>query len=229
MIPSGAQILVVEDDKATRRMICQTLARDGFQVLEEATGEAALEAFLRSRPALVVLDIMLPGIDGFEVCQRLRASGEEVPILMLTARSEDADKIQGLELGAADYMVKPFNPMELRARLRAILRRMGGRGEGQGDLEYRDVKLQFRQQKCFKGGREVDLTPREFRLLAELLKAPGKVQSREDLSSHIWGKGHFGSPKSLDVYIGRLRRKVEDDPSAPTLIRTARGCGYVCE
>ena len=223
------QILVVEDQPEIRTIVEKYLLKEGYAVLTAGDGFEALELFGSHTVHLVLLDVMLPGIDGFEVCQRLRASGEEVPILMLTARSEDADKIQGLELGADDYMVKPFNPMELRARLRAILRRMGGRGEGQGDLEYRDVKLQFRQQKCFKGGREVDLTPREFRLLAELLKAPGKVQSREDLSSHIWGKGHFGSPKSLDVYIGRLRRKVEDDPSAPTLIRTARGCGYVCE
>lgn len=229
MSMSGKLALVVEDDAPTLKFLQRTLSAGGFQVLGAETGEQGIELFGAHRPQLIVLDILLPGINGFEVCRAVRAREDQVAILMLTSKGSEEDKVLGLALGADDYMVKPFSPAELMARLQAILRRTHRGGSSQGPLEYRGLRLEFPHQKCFKGEREIDLTPQEFILLAELLRHAGQPLSREALSEALWGPDHHGSPKSLDVYIRRLREKVEDDPGHPALILTAWGFGYVCE
>ena len=219
-------VLIVEDDRATRTLISKALVRAQFCTLEADTGEAALDSYWQHKPDLLILDIMLPGMDGFAVCRVLRAAGAPVPILMLTVRNADPDKILGLELGADDYMVKPFNPLELVARVRAILRRAKPVLAPDESISYQGLRMDFRLQECFKDGEPLDLTPHEFLLLAELLKTPGVSRSREDLLARVWGAHHYGSAKGLDVYIRRLRKKIEADASTPTLIQTVWGHGY---
>lgn len=223
------RVLVVEDDSVTRKYIVKNLEKSGISVAEAVDGESAFRALDQEMPCLVVLDIMLPGMDGFQVCQKIRERGVDIPILMLTSRGDDADKIAGLEVGADDYMVKPFNPDELIARIKAILRR-SLRTSGKSDvLTHRDVRIEFRAQRVFKGEKEVFLTPREFALLAAFLQNPNRVLSREELFHWIWGKDHHGSAKGLDVYVRKLREKIEVDPSNPTMIMTAWGVGYTCK
>jgi len=222
-------VLVVEDDPTTRKMLQRCLHSAEFQVLEAEDGKEALELYRQCRPKVLVLDILLPGLDGFEVCRILRDQGEAVGILMLTCKDSEADRIRGLDLGADDYMVKPFNPGELIARLRAILRRIAGSPTVGERLEHRGIRIEFRPQKCFKGGRELDLTPKNFLLLAELFKNIGRPLSRQQLSSLIWSGHRPGRPGNLDVHIRRLRERVEDNPGDPEVIRTVRGFGYVCE
>jgi DNA-binding response OmpR family regulator len=219
-------VLIVEDDRATRVLIRKALVRAHFQTLEADSGEAALDSYWQHKPDLLVLDIVLPAMDGFAVCRALRAAGAPVPILVLTVRKADPDKIMGLELGADDYMVKPFNPLELVARARAILRRARPAPAPDASLSCHGLRMDFRQQECFKDGKPLDLTPHEFLLLAELLRTPGVSRSREDLLARVWGEHHYGSAKGLDVYIRRLRKKIELDASAPILIRTVWGHGY---
>lgn len=221
------RVLVVEDEAATRLLIQAALVRSGFRVAAVASGEEALAFCQEQDPDAITLDLALPGLDGFEVCRILRAEGLAVPVLMLTARTEDGDKVRGLDLGADDYLTKPFNPLELAARLRALLRRSRS-GEARPTLTHRGFRLELDRMRCFKEGTELSLTRQEFLLLAELLKWPGRPLSRKDLTARIWGARHQGSPKSLDVYIRRLREKVEDDPAHPDLIHTARGVGYLC-
>lgn len=221
-------VLVVEDEASARLLIETALIRGGYRVATAENGEEAL-AFCRGRtPDAVTLDLALPGMDGFEVCRTLRAEGFSMPILMLTALCDAGDKVRGLDLGADDYLTKPFNPLELSARLRALLRRTHPLAAPEPTLVHRGLRLELGRQRCFKEGRELSLTRHEFVLLAELLRRPGLPRSRKDLASRVWGAFHHGSPKSLDVYIRRLREKVEDDPSHPDLIHTARGVGYLC-
>ncbi len=222
-------VLVVEDEPTTRKLLQKSLEKSGFQVRVAEDGETAIQMFQREPSQVVVLDIMLPGMDGFEVCRRMRMHREGAAILMLTAKREDDDKINGLDLGADDYMVKPFNPRELVARINAILRRCLPRGGSADSLAFKDLRIDFRAQKAFKGGTELDLTPREFALLATFLQNPGTVLTRDELNERIWGKDHHGSSKSLDVYMRKLRQKTEEDPSHPTRLRTAWGVGYICE
>lgn len=222
-------ILVVEDEALTRAMILKTLTRAGYQVEVAGTGEQAL-AFLAARAAdLVVLDVMLPGMDGFEVCRRLRAEGQTIAVIMVTVLGTVEDRIRGLALGADDYLVKPFHAEELVARIQAVLRRTKELVAMGGQLNFRNLRIDFQSQKCFKDGEDLELTPKEFQLLAEFCARPGQAVSRAELSGRIWGENHQVSEKSLDVYIGRLRQKVEDDPGEPSLIRTVRGYGYICE
>jgi len=222
------RILIVEDEATTLSLIRRTLANEGFSILEAGTGEAGLGLYWEYQPQLIVLDIILPGMDGFEVCQTLRSRGEGVPILMLTSKGKDSDRVLGLNLGADDYVVKPFYPKELVARVKAILRRTSKSVAPTANLEYRGITLEFRYRKCIKENGEVDLTPTEFSLLAELLSHPGQVLSRDVLNERLWGANHRGSAKSLDVYIGRLRDKLEGAQEEPPLIHTERGVGYFC-
>jgi DNA-binding response OmpR family regulator len=222
-------ILVVEDEVLTRTKIRRALLKEGFKVTEAESGEDALDLMQQEPFKLIVLDIILPGMDGFEVCSRAREAAPEVAIIILSNLGGVEDRLRGLTLGADDYMVKPFSAEELVARTRAVLRRARG-PEAKGEcLEFRTLKIEFHSQRCFKAGRDLDLTPKEFRILSELCSSPGIPLSRETLAGRVWGKQHFGSDKSLDVYIRRLRQKVEDDPSDPALIRTVWGFGYVCE
>lgn len=228
MVEREPLVLVVEDEAAARLLIQTALSRSGFRVAAVESGEEAIDFCRERAPDAITLDLALPCVDGFEVCRTLRAEGFSIPILMLSARCGDGDKVRGLDLGADDYLTKPFNPLELAARLRALLRRAQGEAAWEPALVHRGIRLELGRQRCFKEGRELALTRHEFLLFAELLKRPGRPLSRKDLTARLWGAQHHGSPKSLDVYIRRLREKVEDDPSHPDLIHTARGIGYLC-
>jgi len=222
-------ILVVEDEPLARLSIRTALTREGFSVLEAGSGEESLVHFDRvPSPDVVILDIGLPGLDGFEVCQRIRSKREDTAILMLTARADPSDKITGLTLGADDYIVKPFNPGELVARIRAVLRRSAQRTPSLEPLVFGPLHLDVQTQKAFKSGVDVNLSPREFSLLAALLRRPGQVLSRDQLGKEVWGETRNGSARALDVFVCKLRDKIEDDPSTPTCVRTVRGKGYVC-
>jgi DNA-binding response OmpR family regulator len=204
------------------------LTKDGFKVIEAESGEEALGLFDRHpAPNVVILDIGLPGLNGFEVCQKIREKREDTAILMLTARADPADKITGLTLGADDYLVKPFNPGELVARIRAVLRRSAQRSPSLEPLVFGELCLEFQSQKVFKGGVDVNLSPREFALLAALLRHPGQVMSREQLGKEVWGTTQRGNARALDVFVCKLREKIEDDPTRPHYVRTAWGAGYV--
>ena len=222
-------ILVVEDEVLTRTIIGRTLTRSHYAILEATSAEEGL-ALLESREVdLVLLDIMLPGMDGFEMCRRIRARWPATAIIMLTHMGAHQDAVRGLLAGADDYMVKPHDPEELLARAGAVLRRTMERAIEPSQVAFRNLKIEYHTQKCFKDGRDLNLTPKEFVLLATLCTLSGKPVSRSRLASEVWGGHHFISSKSLDVYVRRLRQKVEDDPAEPTLIRTVRGYGYVFE
>jgi len=215
------RILVVEDEPKTRATLVLYLEHAGFEVVEAATGPEALEA---ERPDLVVLDRMLPGLDGLEVCRRLREDGP-VPVIFLTARSTEEDRLEGLDLGADDYVVKPFSPRELVARVRAVLRRSPSAGLPE-PLTVGDLTLDPSRRLALLPGREARLTAREFRLLEVLAKAAGHVLSREDLVTRAFGDAFDGYDRTVDAHVANLRRKIEDDPAAPTRVITVFGAGY---
>lgn len=220
-------MLVVEDEGSIRKFIKINLVRDGFSVLEAESGEEALDIMKSEKPDVVVLDIMLPGIDGYEVCQRIREKNMDTIVVMLTARGQDMDKIMGLDLGADDYMVKPFNPLELVARIRAILRRTDStRVENKNVIECENLKMDLKSQKFFKNDIEIELTPTEFLILKAFMQNPGKAFSRDEILDSVWGEDYFGETKTVDVHIRRIREKIEDNPSQPEFIETVWGFGY---
>lgn len=222
-----ATILVVEDEITIRRFIVINLERNGYKVLEASTGEEALEIIWCEKPDLVILDLMLPGIDGFEVCRRLRKNFTDMAVIMLTARGQDTDKVLGLELGADDYVVKPFNPFELVARVRAVLRRIRKRrSNSMNILRTGPFQLDLNSQSLFKSGREIDLTPREFNLIKIFIENRNKAINRDDILNLAWGQDFIGDPKTVDVHVRRLREKLEDDPSNPKFVETVWGYGY---
>jgi DNA-binding response OmpR family regulator len=216
-------VLVVEDEQAIADLVRAYLKRDGFGVVWAPSGEQALEELSRHPVRIVVLDIGLPGIDGFEVCRRLRAR-TDVPILILSARDDEVDRVAGLEAGADDYVVKPFSPRELVARVKAILRRASGGPSGSADevLCAGGVELDRAAHTVTAGGEQVELTGREFDLLAALLAHPGVVLSRDRLLELAWGGGFPGGTRTVDVHVGQLRAKL----GRPDLIQTVRGAGY---
>lgn len=219
-----AHILVVDDDPRITDLLRRVLAYEGYTVAMAATGTEALNRTLERPPDLIVLDIMLPGLNGLEVAKRLRAAGDNVPILMLTARDAIADRVKGLELGADDYLVKPFAPEELVARVKALLRR--SREERQEVLRYADVELDMGTRLAHRGAREIELSPTEFELLALLMRRPRQVLTRDIILDRVWGFDFEGSSNVLEVYIGYLRAKLEA-AGEPRLIHTVRGVGYV--
>lgn len=227
MSEAKVKVLVVEDEASIRKFIAINLERSGFDVLEADTGEKAVEMAETYKPEVIVLDVMLPGIDGFEVCTRLRDQMPDLIIIMLTARGQDIDKITGLELGADDYMVKPFNPRELTARINTVRRRME-RPKMPDDvpLEYKNLIMDLKSQKFFKDGSEIELTPTEFSVLKMFMSNVGRALSRNELFNSVWGRNYFGDLKTLDVYIRRIREKIEEDPSKPQYIETVWGYGY---
>ncbi|MCX7745430.1 MAG: response regulator transcription factor [Clostridia bacterium] len=230
MSGEGIKVLVVEDESSIRKFITINLKRDGFQVLEAESGEEALEMMKTCKARIIVLDVMLPGIDGFEVCQKIRETEPDAIIVMLTARNQDMDKIMGLELGADDYMVKPFNPLELVARIRTILRRSEKNKVELGEtITLKSYCVDLKSQKFFKNGLEVELTPREFSIITTFMKNPGRALSRDELLNIVWGKNYFGDIKTVDVHIRRLREKIEDNSSEPQFIKTVWGYGYICQ
>lgn len=222
---STGPALVVEDDPGARKYICTTLRKAGFRMLEAASGEEALDLFQRTPPRIALLDIGLPGMDGFQVCREMRHHREDLAILFLTGRGGDLDRVSALDLGADGYLVKPFGPELLVASIRAVLRRCSSLT--QDILSRGDLRMELLTMKVFKAGVEVDLTPREFTLLSAFLRHPGEVMTRDQLCGQVWGEHHHGCPKALDVFLCKLREKLEDDPAHPRHFRTERGVGYV--
>ena len=225
MVGVGTHILAVEDDERIRSAVKLALEDEGWTVDEAESGEQAIEVFQRSTPDVVLIDIMLPGIDGFELCRTLRRTSD-VPIVMVTARNDTHDVVAGLEAGADDYLTKPFAPKELSARIRALLRRIRPSSLGHPKLVFGDLVLIPDEGKVLRDGTEVHLTKTEFRLLCELAESPGKVLSREALLDKVWGYDYFGDGRLVDVHVRRLRTKVEADPANPRHVVTVRGLGY---
>ncbi|MEM8618397.1 MAG: response regulator transcription factor [Actinomycetota bacterium] len=221
----GTRILAVEDDERIRSAVKLALEDEGWVVDEAESGEAAIDMFQRSSPDVVLIDIMLPGIDGFELCRTLRRTSD-VPVVMVTARNDTHDVVAGLEAGADDYLTKPFAPKELSARIRALLRRIRPTAPGHQRLVFGDLELIPDEGKVLREGDEVHLTKTEFRLLCELAESPGKVLSREALLDKVWGYDYFGDGRLVDVHVRRLRTKVEADPANPRHVVTVRGLGY---
>ncbi|MGW4592803.1 response regulator [Amycolatopsis thermoflava] len=216
-------LLLIEDDPAVREGLCLGLRRHGHDVEPAADGEAGLRLLNARRPDLVLLDLMLPGIDGFEVCRRIRATGP-VPIIMLTARGDDIDVVGGLEAGADDYVVKPVQPRVLDARIKAVLRR-GGAAD-QAREQHGALTIDRAACEVTKNGEPVRLTPTELRLLLELSRVPGRVLSRQQLLELVWEHDYLGDSRLVDACVQRLRAKLEDQPAAPVYVRTVRGFGY---
>jgi len=223
---SSARILVVEDEESIATPFSETLRRAGFEPVVTGTAAGALELAESAEPDLVLLDLALPDGDGRDVCLELRRRSD-VPIVMVTARGTETDRVVGLELGADDYVVKPFSGREVISRIRAVLRRTGARpAEPAAPLRVGDLELDPEARSAALCGERLDLSRKEFDLLAELMRSPGRVVKREDLMARVWDRNWFGSTKTLDVHIGWLRRKLGDDPSGPRFIETVRGIGF---
>ena len=218
-------ILVVDDDKKIVDLVSLYLKRDGYSVLAAYDGQEALDTARRKQPDLIVLDLLLPELDGTDVCRLLRAESS-VPIIMLTARSTDDDKLLGLDIGADDYLTKPFNPRELVARIRAVLRRATPDEEPVEDVRFGDLTVSFVRHEVFLQSRPVSLTPTEFRLLETLVKNPGRAFSRADLLDRAFGYDYDGVERTVDVHIMNLRRKIEPEPGRPRFVTTVPGVGY---
>ncbi len=221
---SSELILLVDDEPSIIQLSRMYFERDGYRVQEARDGEAALEAITKNHPALIVLDVMLPKLDGFEVCRHLRAKGDQTPIIMLTARDEDIDKILGLELGADDYLTKPFNPRELIARVKAILRRSDGKKQADGKPLHRgDLTIDPVSREVSIAGEILDLRTQEFDLLLTLAEQPGRVFTREQLLQLAWGFDFYGQTRTVDVHIAHLRKKLD---RSNVKIETVTGVGY---
>lgn len=219
------RILTVEDDDGIRTVVKLALEDEGWDVLEAGNGEDALVIFKRDAADVVLIDIMLPGIDGFEVCRSIRRS-TDVPIIMVTARADTHDIVAGLEAGADDYLTKPFEPKELSARIRALLRRSRADEDDLRQLVFDGLEIRPEEGRVTVNNEPVHLTKTEFKLLVELASAPGRVFSRETLLEKVWGYGYFGDGRLVDVHIRRLRTKIEPDAADPRYVVTVRGLGY---
>ena len=219
------KILVVEDDERIRTAVRLALEKEGWEVFEAASGEEALEIFKNQICDIVLIDIMLPGIDGFEVCRALRRISD-LPIVMVTARDDTHDVVAGLEAGADDYLTKPFAPKELSARIRALLRRVRVPTPHLSSLEFGDLKILPDQGQIIVNDKTIHLTRTEFQLLVELASVPGRVFSREELLDRVWGKDYFGDGRLVDVHVRRLRKKIEPEDAKPRYVITVRGFGY---
>ena len=224
-----SRILVIEDDASIRLGLEDTLKAKGYEVAVATRGQAGLELAERSRPDLIILDIMLPDLDGFEVCRRLknpRGGMPEVPIIMLSARGAELDRVRGLELGADDYVTKPFSLMELLARVAAVLRR-GARAAAEPDaLEFGDVKIDFVRQTASKAGRPLELPVRAFAILKVFARRPGEVVSRDVLLDEAWGYEKYPNTRTVDNHLVKLRKALEDEPERPRYLVTVHGAGY---
>ena len=223
------KVLVLEDESSIRSFVVINLKRSGYEPIEAETGEQALEQ-LKQNPDIKValLDVMLPDIDGFEVCRRIRASDSKIGIIMLTAKAQEMDKVTGLMTGADDYVTKPFSPAELTARIDALFRRTGNDDapEDTGELRHGPFRLNTRNRTLEKNGERIRLTQIEYAIMKLFMDNPGKALSREDIFKSVWGRDYFGDLKTVDVNIRRLRIKIEDDPTLPSYITTVWGFGY---
>ena len=229
----GKRVLIVEDEQSIVDILSFNLTKEGYDTIEALDGPTGLQLALEQNPDLVLLDLMLPGMSGFEVCRQIRQAGSTVPIVMLTAREEEDDKVLGLELGADDYITKPFKNRELMARVKANIRRMSmapaaAPAKGQPSLPL-GTRMQVDEDRAtiYKDGAALDLTQREYDLIRFLAARPGKIFSREALMEHVWNyEGYVGDVRAVDVAVRRLREKIEDDPASPVFIKTKRGMGY---
>ena len=223
-----ATILAVDDEEPILELLRFNLEKEGYQVRIAKDGPEALRSVEQEQPDLLVLDVMLPGMDGLEVCRQLRLNPRfrQIPIIMLTAKGEVIDKVLGLELGADDYMTKPFSPRELLARIKARLRRINSPEDSASELVRGELRIDVKGFRVYVRGEETELTPKEFELLRVLVAHPGKVYSRDELLERIWGYEYDGDTRTVDVHVRHLRLKVERDPSNPEYIETLRGIGY---
>jgi len=224
---SKNKLLVVEDEEHIRKLIKINLERNNFYVLEASSGEEGIKKAYLEHVDAVILDIMLPGMDGYQVCQILRKEFPRIGIIMLTAKSQDVDKIMGLEYGTDDYMIKPFNPLELILRVKALLRRMELLSDGKREVIIDGpFKVDAYSQKLYKAAAEIELTPTEYSIMKIFIKNPGKALKRDEILNRIWGYDYIGDPKIVDVNIRRIRAKIEDNPGEPEYIETIWGMGY---
>ncbi len=222
------KILLVDDEEMIVESIEYALAQEGYEVVKAFDGQEALQQVQLAKPNLIVLDLMLPKLSGLEVCRLLRREQNDVPIIMLTAKGEEIDRVIGLEVGADDYLIKPFSLRELVARIKALLRRSKPSEADKAVKVYQhgDLLINLSEHRVMVGEREVELSPKEFKILAMLMGQPGRVFSREELLEQVWGLDFYGDTKTVDVHIRWLREKIEEDPSNPKYIQTVRGFGY---
>jgi two-component system alkaline phosphatase synthesis response regulator PhoP len=218
-------ILIIDDEPEMVRGLSDNLRFEGYQTISAANGAVGLRLALSEAPDLILLDVMMPKMSGWDVCRELRTKGLDIPVIMLTARGEEVDRVLGLELGADDYVTKPFSLRELLARVRAVLRRPGPRRKFE-EFAFGDVRLHLRARQAFKAGREVRLTRKEFDLLRYLVEHPGEVITRDRLLDEVWGYERFPTTRTVDAHILRLRQKFEPDPEHPVYILTVHGQGY---
>jgi two-component system alkaline phosphatase synthesis response regulator PhoP len=221
---SGKRVLVVDDDVKTVELVKIYLNRDGYRGLTAYNGNDALHIARQNHPDLIVLDLMLPGMNGLDVCRTLREESD-VPIIMLTAMTTDDDRLTGLNLGADDYVTKPFSPRELAARVRAVLRRLPGE-RGPDKIEHGSLLINFLKHEAYLDGKPLNLTPIEFKILGVLIKEPGRVFSRAQIIEKAFGHDFDSFDRTIDVHILKLRRKLEPDPRRPSYIKTIYGAGY---
>ncbi|HBN07282.1 MAG TPA: DNA-binding response regulator [Cyanobacteria bacterium UBA8530] len=223
------KILLVDDEEMIVESIEYALLQEGYEVAKARDGQEALQQVQLSKPNLIVLDLMLPKLSGLEVCRLLRREQNDIPIIMLTAKGEEIDRVIGLEVGADDYLIKPFSLRELVARIKALLRRSKPTEADTKQVkvyQHGDLLLNLSEHRVSVGEREVELSPKEFKILAMLIAAPGRVFSREELLEQVWGLDFYGDTKTVDVHIRWLREKIEEDPSNPKYVQTVRGFGY---
>ena len=225
------KVLIVDDERSIVDILKYNLEKDGMKVVSAYDGAEGLRLARSEDPDVILLDVMLPEMDGFEVCRTLRAEGNNVPIIMITAREEETDKVFGLELGADDYITKPFSMRELMARVRTNMRRAASMlpaqpGSDEDVLRARDLVIDRARRSVSRGGRELELTQREYELIKYLAENPGKVMSREELMAAVWQDDYFGDLRAVAVAVRRLREKIEDNPSEPQYVMTKRGAGY---
>jgi len=221
------KILVVEDEPGILVSLRDEFESEGYTVHTAESGDKALEMAKKQNPDLIILDIMLPVLDGYEVCKKLRMEGDTTPIIMLTIKDKEVDKVLGLELGADDYVTKPFSLRELTARVKALFRRIEERGKDLASYSFGEIRLDFQKYEATKRGKKLDLTPLEFRMLKLLIEKKGQVLSRDEFLDHIWGEENISvSFRTVDSHIANIRKKIEDDPSNPKYILSLRSVGY---
>jgi two-component system phosphate regulon response regulator PhoB len=225
------KVLLIEDDKVAAELIRETLVSDGFEVTWISDGTSGLAQVRKSPPDLLLLDLMLPRMSGLDICKQVRADENlnRLPILMLTARGDEMDRVVGLEVGADDYVTKPFSPRELAARVKALLRRSEPPDEGEKTIEVGKLRIDPVSYRVSRSGKPVTLSTLEFRLLHYLASRPNRVFTRDQLLDAVWGADRFVTPRSIDVYMRRLREKIENDPENPSFLKTMRGAGYMFE
>lgn len=220
------KVMLVDDDLALVKGLRRSLEAIGHSVSSCSDGSLALNEIMTQNPDMLILDVMLPGKDGLTVLREIRDHFPDLPIIMLTARAEDIDKVLGLEMGADDYVAKPFSIRELEARIKAVARRVS---PVKSQVRKGDILLDLNGKRVWRNGREISLTPKEFEILAFLVRNAGMVMTREQILEHCWGYDFLGDSRAVDIQISRLRDKIEDDPQRPKVILTKRGMGYYCE